>query len=417
MSALATIAYVVVSIGLCSPPPAPHTVGVEFGQAMSAFVNSARRAQSGLQPQLRVVHFGDSNIAARAWSEAVALHLSPLASPGGPGYLLPKPGRTIRSGGVTVTSGTRWKWRQARFRGSRIDVGDGMLGLMGAALDSAGNKALLDVRIAPGTPMTVDIIALCRPKGGSLMIHSGRDVRQLKTDCVRPGVVRASFALAGDRARLKVKARGGPVRVLGVSAERPGGGLVYDILGVNGHQASAFGRWDASIIGSQLRRRRPDLVVISYGGNEAFNPELSMPAYRALLEYTVARVRLLAPDAACMLTAPIATCPRGRVAAVTPRIEAIIGIQRLVARESGCGFWDTAAVFGGAGALCPWTMARPAMVAADGMHLTRRGYRLLGALLGDALMALVRGPEHAPRRMDTESSPRIHRPLHLQEMP
>jgi NADPH2:quinone reductase len=69
-------------------------------------------------------------------------------------------------------------------------------------------------------------------------------------------------------------------------------------------------------------------MVLSYGGNEAFNRSLSLSVSRAMLEYAVARVRLLAPDASCLLTGPIATCPRGRVAAITPRVEASSGWWR-----------------------------------------------------------------------------------------
>ncbi|MFT5429406.1 MAG: lysophospholipase L1-like esterase [Myxococcota bacterium] len=416
MSILTNVASLGIQLALLAPPT-PSAVQIEFGESMTAFIDGAGRAQSGLQRQLRVVHFGDSNIAARAWSNAVARRLSALSRPGGPGYLLPEPGRTVRSGPVRVTAGPGWTRRQARFRGRETKVGDGMFGLMGASLDSAGPGALLDVRVKPGTSMTIDIVALCRPNGGTLVITGGGNTRRLDTGCEQVSVVRESFDMEGDRPRLKIHVRGRSVRVLGVSAERPEGGVVYDILGINGHQVSAIGHWNASVIGSQLRRRRPDLIVLSYGGNEAFNRELSLPGYRAMLQYAVARVRLLTPNASCLLTGPIATCPKGRVAAVTPRVRAIIGIQRLVARQSGCAFWDSAAVSGGADGLCPWTAARPRMVAPDGLHLSQRGYTAVGERLGDALMALVRNPKRGTHRINPLSIQQLYRPPHLQEIP
>lgn len=69
-----------------------------------------------------------------------------------------------------------------------------------------------------------------------------------------------------------------------------------------------------------------------------------------------------------------------------PRLLEIVDVQRKLAFERGCGFWDTLEFMGGEGAMLRWSRALPPMGAQDRIHLTARGYVRWGMMLGDALM-------------------------------
>src|SRR5690606_18325126 len=127
--------------------------------------------------------------------------------------------------------------------------------------------------------------------------------------------------------------RGVP-RLLGVVVERRSG-VVYDVLGINGHRASAILGWDEALLRAQLAHRRPDLVVLSYGGNEALDPDLPIATYEERARRAVARMRALTPGASCLLVGPLAT-----YAEHAPRMRAVTEIQRRIASELGCAFWD-----------------------------------------------------------------------------
>jgi hypothetical protein len=62
----------------------------------------------------------------------------------------------------------------------------------------------------------------------------------------------------------------------------------------------------------------------------------------------------------------------------------VIEIQRQVARENGCAFWDWRAAMGGPGSVRQWVQA--GLGQGDYTHLTGAGYRTIGGTLFEDLM-------------------------------
>ena len=58
-----------------------------------------------------------------------------------------------------------------------------------------------------------------------------------------------------------------------------------------------------------------------------------------------------------------------------PRIDAVIAVQKRVAAEYGCAFWDAFAAMGGSGSMVRWVAN--GLAGRDHVHLTRSGYELL----------------------------------------
>jgi hypothetical protein len=58
----------------------------------------------------------------------------------------------------------------------------------------------------------------------------------------------------------------------------------------------------------------------------------------------------------------------------------IVAIQRRVARETGCGFFDTFAAMGGEGTMARWYTAQPRLVSADLIHPYPEGGRKIAAI-------------------------------------
>ena len=157
-------------------------------------------------------------------------------------------------------------------------------------------------------------------------------------------------------------------------------GVVYDVLGINGHRASALLAWNEALLAEQLAARAPDLVVLSYGGNEALDPNLALSTYEEQTDAAIARVRRLAPGASCLLVGPLATYEEH-----ASRMSAVTTIQRRLAAAHGCAFWDSAATSGGPGTLGRWGRF-PGMVGHDRLHLGRLGYEEVGRGFVSALL-------------------------------
>ena len=60
-----------------------------------------------------------------------------------------------------------------------------------------------------------------------------------------------------------------------------------------------------------------------------------------------------------------------------PTIPRIVAIQRRVAAETGCGFFDTYAAMGGEGTMARWYAAQPRLVSADFIHPVPAGGKLI----------------------------------------
>jgi lysophospholipase L1-like esterase len=120
----------------------------------------------------------------------------------------------------------------------------------------------------------------------------------------------------------------------------------------------------------ELRHRDPQLLVINYGANEADFADFVAKGYEKELREAVRRARAALPDAAILLMSPMDRGRRNGPGEIDtmPTIPAIVETQRRVARETGCGFFDTFHAMGGEGTMARWYTAQPRLVSADLIH-------------------------------------------------
>lgn len=362
-------------------PIEARDVAIENGDRLARFHDALRALRAGRARRVRVMHWGDSNVAADLATSVTRRVLQSAYGDGGPGYLVHSRFGSRREGPIVLRPDEGWEPRRYGFARDFGPV-DGLWGLAGVAVEA--RRASLGIELPPSPHgNTVEVHALARPGRGLVEMRVRGETRALvPTNGPRGTLVRHVLSLPPTERRATVRVRGGrPVRLLGVIVERMQPGVVYDVFGINGHRVSAHLEWNVDLLRAQIEGRPPDLVVLSYGGNEALDRSLSMERYEEQLVRAVAQLRALAPDASCLLTSPIAMCPRQE------RNVEVSRIQREVAERSGCAFFHTAEVSGGHGSLCDWIGAGDGLVSADGLHLGRRGYAIVGEKLTKALLA------------------------------
>ena len=138
-----------------------------------------------------------------------------------------------------------------------------------------------------------------------------------------------------------------------------------------------------------LRMLDPNLIVLAYGTNESGDDDHPIESYEASLRSVVARIRGTTPNASCLLIGPSDRPMQGEDGELVdrPRTHQVIDAQRRVSRDFGCAFFDLVAFGGGPMSIVEWAAADPAYAQRDHIHYTVRGYRRLGEVLHDALMA------------------------------
>ena len=108
---------------------------------------------------------------------------------------------------------------------------------------------------------------------------------------------------------------------------------------------------------------------------------MNSAAYTTHLTDVMARVRAASPRSDCLVLAPT---DRADTLERTPLVRDAL---QQAARAAGCGFWDTYATMGGKGSILAWRAEMPPRAAADGVHLSMRGYRDLGDKLAADVLA------------------------------
>ncbi|MFN7145727.1 MAG: GDSL-type esterase/lipase family protein, partial [Myxococcota bacterium] len=169
-------------------------------------------------------------------------------------------------------------------------------------------------------------------------------------------------------------------------------GATWESLGVIGVGSKSFTTFAGERLAEQMAVRKPDLVVVMLGGNEAGYPVLTTgggAGYAPIFEGALTTIRAGAPNAACLVVTPL---DQGYLDEETgeaksrPGMANLVRRQREVALAQGCAFWSAWAAMGGEGAALRWS-ATAGLGTGDLVHLTSRGLDVIGNLLADAILA------------------------------
>jgi lysophospholipase L1-like esterase len=419
------------------------------GTALSLFYQALERARMG-SGQARIVFYGASHVASDLFTNGIRQKLQLEFGEGGAGFVLPgKPWRWYGHAGVKMERSKGWKALRVRayapkgglygFAGVALESRADRRAL--GAVSTRPNGEL------SGQASRFELFYLKQPGGGRMRVFiDGERIGSISTAAARPEAGYELFEVSDGHHRFEVRAIGnGPVRLFGVAIERDSPGVILDTLGIPGARARYHLHWNDALYREHLARRRPDLVALAYGTNESGDDDVPLEFYEKTLREVMDRIKETVPDASCLLIgpsdwprkleqredeeqdegqnaerrtapdageksepgdAPDAGLEAGHDAATDaaqggwpdyewcaergygprPLTAEIIAVQRRVARDYSCGFFDLVAFMGGEMSMVRWAAASPPLGSKDHVHFTLAGYRLLGDALHRALM-------------------------------
>ena len=170
----------------------------------------------------------------------------------------------------------------------------------------------------------------------------------------------------------------------GIARETGSNGVVYHILGVNGATCQSFSTPEHI---RQIADLHPDLVILSFGTNEAHGRRYNASEHTAAMNYLIAELKASCPDVAFLMTTPpgayVRNGRRGKI--INPRTPLVVENELKFAREHGIAIWDMYDIVGGKQRAClNWNAAK--MYQRDKIHFTHEGYTLQGLLLHKAFI-------------------------------
>jgi lysophospholipase L1-like esterase len=363
-------------------PVMPKLLIDESGEMDGFFAALWKIEQQPKSGVVTVLHYGDSPTTADLITGDVRASLQERFGDAGRGYtLIAKPWPWYGHRGVEV-SGHGWR--------IKTGVGlmrEGIYGLGGASFEGepgAGSS----FRLTESQQQSVDVEYLAKPGGGEFAVSA--DGVELTRETTAADELEASSVhveLPAGTKSVEVHPTVGTVELFGAEFHR-GPGVLYDSLGLNGATTSVLARTQPpGLWKEELTRARPQLIIVNYGSNESSFGNFVRKQYADELRLAIQRIRVAAPGVSILVMSPMDRGERRgldeiRTMATIPEI---VEIQRKVAAETHCAFFDTYNAMGGDGTIARWYEATPRLVTADLLHPTPQGAGVVAGFFVDQL--------------------------------
>ena len=331
----------------------------------------------------RVLHYGDSPVTADSITADVRSLLQQHFGDAGHGFvLIAKPWAWYGHRGVDI-AGKGWLINAA----TQVRARDGFHGLGGVSFEGeTGASAHFELA---EDHARMEIHFLRQPGGGALAVEAGgQKLGKVETEGPDQAPGYQTFSLNAGAREINLLVERGPVRLFGVSFERNTPGVIYNSLGLNGGQVQSVVRYfDKPQWTEELQHQHPDLVVINYGTNESIYADYIERYYPGELRQVIQSVKAAVPRASVLIMSPMDRGQRDSNSRITtvPTLPRLVEIQRQMASEMNCAFFNTFQAMGGAGTMERWYDSTPRLVSADFTHPLPAGARKVGVLLDQAL--------------------------------
>jgi lysophospholipase L1-like esterase len=342
-------------------------------------------AQESRTMPVRVLHYGDSTLAGDGIAKTVRVRLKSQFGDGGPGFFVAgMDPRWMRRDDVRVTREGSWDVYTILHGGNQ-----GRYGLGGIVAKPMGDG---QVRVVParsgqslGQRLEIYTQKVRKPEALKVQIN-GQAVTAQRIEQV--GMEQWVVDHERDIVSADLRIGESGLEVYGLVLESKGG-LTWETTAVVGISSGSIRQFNAEHLAEQTRTRRPDLVVVMLGGNDASNGGILSgegKVYREGFMRAVGVLRQGAPQAACLIMSPLDQGTLGDDGRIYSKrtMSRMVALQRQASHEMGCAFWSSWDFMGGQNAFARWL--EQGLAWTDLMHLTEKGLNRVGQGLSDALL-------------------------------
>lgn len=364
---------------------------------------------------LVILHIGDNHTSADFLTGELRRRLQARFGRGGTGYMTAgHPHIGVRSSTMKITASSGWTYKSLQKSDAR--VGEFWLSGYNAVATAAGET----MTFASETPLTFDAIeieAIGQPGGGAIDIKLNGSISahyDLASARIEPVAIRLS-PVRGPTDKVQEVAvtttGSGTVSLSSVSIYNSRSGVTYNSVGYVGAQIGLLSKMNEKNLASDLVRIDPQIVVLSFGTNEASNEHLDIAQYTKVYERVVNRVQTALPNAAIAIISPpdFNETPPGcskdkeagcrtsepKIASSTASAKAARALasaedcgawrapaklaqireaQRDIAQRYNLVYWNWASIMPSECGAHQWFTASPPLMGRDHVHFTAEGY-------------------------------------------
>jgi len=337
--------------------------------------------------KINIVHLGDSHILGNFLTHEVRRRLQNAFGDAGRGLVFPY--KSAGSNGprdYLIEADARWYGSNCQ---RSPDVAT-PFGLSGFLLENHSTAGKLSLRLrdtsTAETRLFTKVTVLHREEDGAVDISVQDELTNQKALLFQQDAFFRSYYF--DRpvsqanvafAQTESGQKDGHIALDGILLETEMSGVVYHSIGVNGAKFSDFVR--ARYFARQLADLNPDLIILSFGTNEAQGKLTENFVYQQMSEL-VGQIKKYAPGVHILFTTPADSYLKGR--GFNPYMGPICDDIRRFTRENGYALWDLFNLGGGEHSAQNWKSA--GLMAPDSVHYSKSGYAAQGKLFYQAFI-------------------------------
>lgn len=177
--------------------------------------------------------------------------------------------------------------------------------------------------------------------------------------------------------------------IYGLSLEKDGG-IALDNISMRGSSGTTFGSLETGIFKPMLDSLNPKLILMQYGGNTVpyIKDKKSADNYGRSFKSQIEYLKGLVPGAAVIVIGPgdMSTKVEGEMQTY-PNLTNVRDALKQAAFDAGAGFFDIYEAMGGHNSMIQWVEAKPALAAADYVHFSPGGAKIIAEAFIKSLMA------------------------------
>ncbi len=355
--------------------------------ALASFYQKMSQQRSNRKQKISIVHIGDSHLQADFFSGEVRKLLQGEFGNAGRGLMFPfKLANT--NGTNNFRSSTNVKWDAKR----NVMLNNPMpIGVCGITIRTKNQRAAINLNI-------YDADAICYAFNKLTLFHdqsayeydyfvcdSSGFVLGYINSCIKKGpafvsevqldtMLHSCVINAYKRDTVQTSSQ-----IYGILLENGSGGILYNTIGVNGAE---FRDYNESVyFQDQLVALYPDLIIVSLGTNDAYNPPFKKDEFYDNLNNFLTTVKKRNPNSVILLTTPADSYRRYRLK--NPDMQTAAEMIKDYCKQNNIAYWDFHSIMGGLNSVATWY--KSGLSQYDRVHFTRAGYELQAKLFFDAI--------------------------------
>ena len=166
-------------------------------------------------------------------------------------------------------------------------------------------------------------------------------------------------------------------------------GVCVDNIPMRSCSGNIFTRIDAGQLKEYMENDNVRLIILQFGGNAMpyRTNGKAISEYKESIEAQVRHLHKLAPQASILFIGPsdMSTSVRGKMQTY-PHLPMMVDSLKAAANNAGAAYWDMYGAMGGDGSMVEWVNARPQLAGSDYVHFTPKGADAIGDMLFETLM-------------------------------